>query len=338
MRAQRKMTTKYAEQLKVAAEQLRCAKKAGIRIGYANIWNKSQDAAFYRALGRRRLPLKIALAALIGTNPALRSAAISALSTKSQSFLMKHVPKALESFAPEQRARIQSELAFVSESITSKEHIEMGKIKAQDLPEHQTKKYLLTRRKPYLATPFIKSFFEKANKLKAINNQLKLKFGRGYVGMIVRGSMAKGYFVPQSDIDVVFIGTAPRLEMKALQLCRKYGLKLDAATRLINPKAVMPRERPIILEKIFSGIFFGDKKALKSLQMKIFRGMSKDEWELLRSTIFNKEAANFEKAFERFGIRDPNEKRRIIVAIGYRLPPKYEEMKKLLGIERNVKH
>ncbi|MEM4598753.1 MAG: hypothetical protein QW400_03635 [Candidatus Diapherotrites archaeon] len=322
--------TKYAKQASIAAQQVKDAKKAGIRVTHANIWHKSPEHAFYRALGRRRVPLKVALAALISENPAMRSAAMSVLSTTSQSFLAKHIPQALKSFNPEDRKRINLELMFVKEKMAATQEVEKSKPKQTKAPNSDANRYLLTRLRPYVATPFLKGLFEKARELKAIDLQLRKKFGRSYVGMIVRGSMAKGYFAPESDIDVIFIGTNPKIEMKAIKLCKVHGIRLDAGTRFINPEAVMPRERHIILEKIFAGIFFGDIKALRSLQTKVFKGMSKSEWELLRGTIMNKEIANLEKAFERFGITDPAEKRRIIASIGYRLPPSYEEMKKLL--------
>lgn len=323
-------STKYAKQASTAAQQVKDAKKAGIRIRHANIWLKSPEHAFYRTLGRRRVPLKAALAALISENPAMRSAAMSVLSTTSQSFLEKQIPQALKSFKPEERERINLELMFVKEKMAAAEGVEKSKPKQTNAPRHEANRYLLTRRRPYVATPFLKGLFEKARELKAIDLQLRKKFGQSYVGMVVRGSMAKGYFAPESDIDVVFIGTTPKIEIKAHKLCKTHGIRLDAGTRFINPEAVMPRERHIILEKIFAGIFFGDIRALRSLQMKVFRGMSRSEWELLRSTIMNKEVANLEKAFERFGITDPAEKRRIIASIGYRLPPSYEEMKKLV--------
>ncbi|MEM4663144.1 MAG: hypothetical protein QXM75_03930 [Candidatus Diapherotrites archaeon] len=322
---------KYGKYARIAASQLLEAKKAGIHIKYCYAWPKNPKASIYRALGRKNFPLKMALSLLLSQDAALRYIVSSILTCLDQSFLKKHVPKALSMFPPEQRLLIRKQLALVplKKEVFEKLEASETKIYPKILTE---RRYLLTRKKPYVATPYAHYLFAIANKLSGIDWFLRKEFPGSYIGAVVRGSMAKGYLHDFSDIDVVFIGTDPAIEKIAINLCKSARIPLDESPHFLDITKISPNERPYLLAYLFTGIFFGEKATLQRIQRDIFLSMSKEEWELLRKEVARIEIASMEKAFARFGIKSPAEKRRIIASVGQRVPPEYEEMRKILKV------
>jgi len=196
------------------------------------------------------------------------------------------------------------------------------------LEQIKTRMAMLGTRRPFAATAHLLEILERTETLKAVSSQLKREFGEEFTGIVVFGSLAKGYARPESDIDYGVIASTPKPVKRFRELAREKGLPL-CDEHYVNSGEKSSKTTAML----FNGLFFGDRKALKKSQRAAFiRIESPQEWNRVRRQIFKNET-HLETAFKRLGITSKREQQRLKAAAALRVPPPYNEMKKLLGIK-----
>jgi HEAT repeat protein len=182
-------------------------------------------------------------------------------------------------------------------------------------------KYLLPTQKPLFATPETKELLERLRKLRGIAEKLKERFGDDFIGIVILGSMAKGYLSEESDTDYGIIAT----DLNVLKEFRK----MAEAENLnpCSPHYAEVKENEISGNKniLFCGIFLGDEQKLRKLQKIVIQTTRQDEWDGIRRIIMENETRLF-KAAERFNIPDEGMEKIKICAALLRVPPSYDEM------------
>jgi len=187
---------------------------------------------------------------------------------------------------------------------------------------------VLSSRRPFAATAHLPEILGRAKTFNGIALWMRREFGAGFTGIVVFGSMAKGYAHPESDVDYAVIASNPAAAKKFRETCESLSLPLDRE-HYVNPK----ERNPSNATPLFCGLFFGDRKSLKKAQQTAFENMNEQQWDNLRREIFEQEAT-LNKAFERHGITSKREQQRLKAAAALRVPPPYEEMKRLLKLRK----
>jgi len=210
---------------------------------------------------------------------------------------------------------------------------DMHEAATKEIAKISEKRLLLSERMPFVATPHLPEVLKRTKDLKTVSKQLKDEFGDGYTGLVVFGSIAKGYATPKSDVDYAVIGSNPEIAKRFRVLSKEANLPL-CFEHYVNPEKHSDLSN---VASLFYGLFFGDRKLLRQAQKEVFSKMTEEEWTEIRQEILYHET-NLYKAFERFWIRNPREQQRLKAAAALRVPPPYKEMKKLLGLnEINTK-
>jgi len=192
------------------------------------------------------------------------------------------------------------------------------------------KRFLLSSRAPFAATAYLPEILKRAKTFDEISSKMKRKFGAGFTGIVVFGSMAKGYANPESDVDYAVIASNPVAASAFKDFCKNKGLPL-CIDHYVNPKEYNTSNAA----PLFYGLFFGDRKALRRAQRSTFSRMNEEQWNTVRSRILENEA-QLTKAFERFGITSKKEQQRLKAAAALRVPPPYKEMKQLLDLKKTT--
>ena len=183
------------------------------------------------------------------------------------------------------------------------------------------KDILLGEKEPIVANPDLKTIVKKFDEVQRISDDLKKQFGDRFVGIVIVGSTTKGYATPESDIDYVVIGDLSKNEIQI-----KSNLKLHFVHMAI------PRAHDLwALSALFNGIFFGDKELLLQKQREFIKWVTPKQWDFVRGMIYSQES-KLSKAFERSNLSE-REKRRIFSKTALRVSPRYDEMKRQLGID-----
>ncbi|MFH1235060.1 MAG: hypothetical protein V1493_05620 [Candidatus Diapherotrites archaeon] len=342
--ARRQKASAFKRQKKEAARIYK-KRPSGTRLAGTFSYPATPSHATYRRFGRRRVSLPWALSMLKSRDPVMRRLASEAVATAKPSLLAKYLDEAkMGEIIRDAPGPAGNAIFRLLEKRTDREKWQnkKGHKLAGDfaLEGKRGRKLLLAKRMPALATPFTKALFERARAMNNISRRLQRQFPESFVGIVVRGSTAKGYMTPfkgsgtkPSDIDSVVICYDTGAREAFVKMAGEKGIELDKGHCFINPDLVMPREKPYVFHFLFNGIFFGNRARLGALQERAFNEMPSAEWNEMRGMLMDKESvveAGMEKAFRRFGITDPNEQRRYITAIAYRVPPPYNEMKALM--------
>jgi HEAT repeat protein len=204
-------------------------------------------------------------------------------------------------------------------------------------------KYLISTQKPLFATPETEALIKRIRTLEGIVERLKNRFGDEFIGLIALGSISKGYFVEESDIDYAIIATNKNVLEEFKRMAEKESIILDFGYYVeINQeneilKCVIAEGGEEILtdeEVLFCGIFFGDRGKLKEIQKRAIQRMKSKRWDNIRKKIMREET-DLEKLCERLKIPEEEMERLILATILLRVPPSYNEVKKLLGLIRS---
>jgi|GEM_PF-1766851 len=201
-------------------------------------------------------------------------------------------------------------------------------------------KYLISTQKPLFATPETEALIKRIRTLEGIVERLKNRFGDEFIGLIALGSISKGYFVEESDIDYAIIATNKNVLKEFKRMAKKESIILDFGYYVeINQeneilKCVIAEGVEEILtdeEVLFCGIFFGDPGKLKEIQKRAIQRMTSKRWDNIRKKIMREET-DLEKLCERLKIPEEEMERLILATILLRVPPSYNEARKLLGL------
>ena len=215
----------------------------------------------------------------------------------------------------------------------------LGKIRYQSLSAEGRKRItdsLILRQEPVLANPAIEAVYPQETaespllKLSDLVSSLQAKYPP-LVGLLVLGSLSKGYWIPSSDLDWGLIFTNMKTKDKnaltedftreaqerGFKLCVDYSL--DAS----SPANCSPES----LEIAFNGLFFGDRERLKELQSKIIEAVNEDKWNQIRQ-YWSEQLENYSKMIDRFGLsQEKADKIKMLRNFLWQLPS-YQEAKK----------
>jgi len=184
----------------------------------------------------------------------------------------------------------------------------------------------INSRESYFANPYGEDTREKLSKLAGISSELRREFKKDYVGFTVLGSTFKGYRTRESDIDYAVIAGDKEAGYRFREKCSEKNLVPCEMHIQVNPK-----ETDEYREKLFQGMFFGDREKLEKLQGKQLRSMEAGEWDELRRKLIQKETKYRKLRRLRYTsqeIQTISQARKILYS-----PPDYQTMKNQLGVE-----
>lgn len=198
------------------------------------------------------------------------------------------------------------------------------KIKYKD--DNEPYLYLLSTQKPLFATYETEELMERIKKLQKITTKLKEKFNDKFIGLVIFGSTAKGYFIKQSDLDWGIVAKEKSVskafqemaEAESFNLCHEYYVGVNERNKISGD-----------FEILFYGLFFGDFDKLSKLQENVLLNIGEKEWDKVREVIMENETALF-KASMRFGIEEEKVEEIAQFASLLRVPPPYQETLKIV--------
>ncbi|MGB9680771.1 MAG: HEAT repeat domain-containing protein, partial [Minisyncoccia bacterium] len=182
-------------------------------------------------------------------------------------------------------------------------------------------KYLLATQKPLFATRETEQLTERIKKLQEITKNLRDEFGDKFIGLIILGSIAKGYSAEESDLDWGIIAKDEKISDQFRKMAKSFKLfRREYYYAAVNEKDEILSNQDIL----FCGLFFGHFNKLKKLQKNALEKMDKDQWDVIRRKIM-KEEINLLKMAQRFAIEEEELKKIEQFACLLRTPPPYEE-------------
>lgn len=220
--------------------------------------------------------------------------------------------------------QIKNRSSFAFKELEERERIEEGKRKRE-----KPAPYLLASKKPLFATLFPEELAKKLTKLQEIQQELEKEFGSKFIGIVVLGSLEKGYSEPKSNLDYGIIAENLEVSSAFRKLADYRGLE-PCCESYVGPNMPGTMGDKDIL---FRGLFFGNRKKLIELQLKALQEISSGEWDGFRQTMMRE--TNLRKAQERFNVNEKEfEKTKEAVAL-LRMPPSREEALKIVQERAN---
>lgn len=208
-------------------------------------------------------------------------------------------------------------------SVREQAIIALDKIKDRS----KSKLWLLATKKPLFTTPYTKELAERILEIKKIVKEMKDKFGDRFIGIVIFGSTAKGYFTPTSDLDWCVIAKDKEVleyfekiaqELK-LPLCQEHYIEVDETYKAKTKTNI---------KILFYGLFLGDREMLHKVQKNTLESMDPkkypQEWDGIRKIIMGYEL-DLLKASRRFGIDEEKMERIKVFSALLRVPPTYNE-------------
>ena len=133
------------------------------------------------------------------------------------------------------------------------------------------------------------------------------------VGLVVLGSLSKGYWRPGNDLDwgLVFDGENPISASRVEKI--KSDFKRLAREAAFPPclgedhrslvASKIPRDDYVTLEIVFNGLFFGDRKRMVEVQTEILSNINQNRWRRIQDVWINN-LNNYDKMVGRFGLSE----------------------------------
>ncbi len=178
--------------------------------------------------------------------------------------------------------------------------------------------------KAVFATPEARRAMETLKILRDITETL-IKYRKSYqlTGLVIFGSLSKGYLSKESDIDygVITRGKDPTKEVDDHLIER--GLKPCTGNKYVFDSNLDKTQPPGLLSMAFYGLFIGDEKKLAETQVAILESIRPATWDEIRLRIFREET-NVEKAGERYGLTKKEIEKTQLAALITRVPPDYK--------------
>lgn len=176
--------------------------------------------------------------------------------------------------------------------------------------------------------------------LEHVSRLLERKFGQKYIGLVIVGSLSKGYSTKKSDVDYFVIATDPRIlrDFERYALQQKLKLCWHPSTprpaRFISPQSL--KQLSTLTDRItfdrasafFHGTFLGDAQRFRTLQQQLFNQMNEGKWNELREFIQRHEMS-LDKGFIREGIQNFRDQTRLKVKSIGNIPPNFTTMTRL---------
>lgn len=180
--------------------------------------------------------------------------------------------------------------------------------------------WLLTNRKSLFATPYTKELTSLLETLTKIVKRLKTELGKEFIGMIIVGSIEKGYSRPYSDLDAVIISENPKAMDRFKKLTEREKIKLCPLFRFPLKKS----EVGSYVDLLFCGIFLGDRYSLSELQNQTLNNISELDWNFIREKILNKETT-LPKLSRGYRVDEDEIKKIEILSTLVKVPPPLKE-------------
>ena len=171
--------------------------------------------------------------------------------------------------------------------------------------------------------------------LEGIVDDMKKKFKDDFIGVVVVGSVSKGYFYKDegSDIDGIVIARDKsaveyfKNEAKSIGMCRGLDECFGAGYIGVDDEYKILYGDP---GGLFKGIFFGDRRKLLKAQKKVLADEDKRGWDKIREHILHTETS-LGKAARRFDIFDVELKKiKQFIAL-LKVPPSLKEAREIIN-------
>ena len=190
-----------------------------------------------------------------------------------------------------------------------------------------TRKNLSLGRKPLFATLFQEELEWRLGYLNEITEQLRAEFPTDFIGISVFGSHSRGHVKPGSDLDFMLLARDRKVYERfhevvklVIPLCVEncYFAEINGDNRL--------KEKKYGFGALYYGLFFGDLEALTEIQNNSM--FSQKDYDNYRAYVLDKESY-FSKSYAIKQTPQGNNKVKYHAWLT-RVPPPYEETKKLL--------
>jgi len=206
------------------------------------------------------------------------------------------------------------------------------------------REFLIANQKSIFANPYTKEIMKNISSLQEISKTLEKEFDT-YVGIIIVGSLWKGYFQPTSDIDWSILykdqesgkdscSIRPRFielaKNRNINLCSK-NTSIDTlcTDELISESEDYDKLNGIIL---FNGLFFGNQKELVTIQKQYLDNTNERHWEQIESLLVSHISEINMSKYRRLNL-SINELRPILLLT--KLPPSLSEVRNIINNRYN---
>lgn len=191
------------------------------------------------------------------------------------------------------------------------------KFKTPKLNHHERIYNLVASQEPALLNPIVKEHIYNPENLEQnplfqlndIVQTLREKYPTELVGLVILGSLSKGYWTPESDIDwglifnnnqtIISTETIEKAKIDFQNLAEKNSFRLCKDHSL--DASSINQEDYSSFELVFNGLFFGDREQLLKIQKNILNNIDENDWRMIQD-IWIENLENYEKMSERFDL------------------------------------
>ena len=212
--------------------------------------------------------------------------------------------------------------------------------------KHEPHKWLLGSRKSLFATNYTKEMTQRLSVLQNIVNETEKKFNDRFLGIIVVGSVEKGYFNADenSDLDVIILAKDYEVseyihnKAKYINICKGVmAMKEVSRGKWVENYIDFSRkiEDKDELSVLFGGLFWGNRKKLLELQNNILNKMNNNDWDEIRNIMLSGQTRLF-KAASRFEINSVKLERIKVFTALSKVPPNYVETLEIVNSQLSM--
>ncbi len=194
--------------------------------------------------------------------------------------------------------------------------------------------FLLYNQKTVFASGHLKELTSRFLKIKKLANDFQKKY-KDFIGFNIIGSISKGYFNSESDLDITVIseGNDPFVDLidkgAGLNLCKQQ-------TTILWPSDLVKKDfNHFEFSHLFYGIFFGDHKKLLELQAKTIERCDEADWIEICQWIADTEG-DPKKMMRRFNLTYEELENIQMLYKLTKIPPPLEEVKKIIKSRINL--
>ncbi|PIS09061.1 hypothetical protein COT75_03580, partial [Candidatus Beckwithbacteria bacterium CG10_big_fil_rev_8_21_14_0_10_34_10] len=196
------------------------------------------------------------------------------------------------------------------EAATALGKIQVGKLDQQK--KQEVIRNFIYSQEPLLANPLAKDLIDKDKPdfplypLFDVVNKLRNDYP-SLIGLVVLGSLSKGYWIPGRDIDWGLVFKEGSSEKKTDLITNNFKKAVDSlGFRLCQNNSLPTSDNymevdPSKLEIVFNGLFFGNRKELGKVQKKILEKINQSKWREIQQ-VWEDSLNNYSKMAGRFGL------------------------------------
>lgn len=173
----------------------------------------------------------------------------------------------------------------------------------------------------------------KLGRLEQFIHLIKAEFGSKFIGLVVAGSLARGYAEESSDADIAIIGQDQSIKDFGLKYACDFGVEhFEPVEAYVHCDPALapeftPHETDDKFNPLFQGIFQGDKAKLSIVQSRFIDGVSPAVWDKTRMRMLSSEMASRHKRRSRLDLSVREDQNVQFMALLQRVPPKYAELR-----------